>query len=299
MPHAPIKSMKKFLRKVTFISIVIFMVFAIVASNTISQRQLTTGISQEQDCSNTSLVSQNPELKQACNNVYRVTAVSPVPSPTVNLNLPNKERFLTTITGKLATIPQAGTYEYTLLRAYGAVFVDQEPEIKLPSKNIFANVEETREFQATLTLGKVNNTRDCYLQQSAADALNRARSQISIPLKSGYGEADCTRTFETNLRFWRKYANDKTLEKVQEGKDIAILGLVAPPGASQHLWGLAIDLRVWNLAQKQALNQNGWYQTVENDTPHWTYLGQPQEKLIEFGFNNKIVRGITYWLTPL
>ncbi len=279
------------------------MVFAIVASHPIAHQQLTTAVPQVKDCSMTNLVANNQELSQACDNISQaVSTPFPVSSPTPNLNLTNlthKERFLLTIKHQLLTIPQPGTFDYILLRAYGAAFVDEDPEVKLPQKVVFGNELETKEFQATLTLEKVKNTNDCYLQQSAAAALNRVRSQIPISLKSGYGASDCTRTFETNLRFWRKYANDKTLEKVREGKETAILGLVAPPGSSQHLWGLAVDLQLTNLAQKKALNENGWFQTVENDVPHWTYLGQPQEKLVEFGFQNRVVRGISYWLTPL
>jgi D-alanyl-D-alanine dipeptidase len=292
--------MKKLLRKTIFITIVVFMIFVIVASDKIAHRQLTTEILQQNDCLRADLVGHNQELSQFCQDVSQKAIIpSPLPSPSLNLNLPDKERFLETITSKLSAIPQPGTFDYILLRAYGAAFVDENPQIKLPPKVVFDNEQETEEFQATLAMGKVSNTNDCYLQKSAADALNRARSQIPIPLKSGYGAGDCTRSFETNLRFWRKYANDKTLEKVRQGKDTAILGLVAPPGSSQHLWGLAIDLRVTTVAQKQALNQNGWFQTVEHDIPHWTYIGDPQEKLVEFGLKNKVLRGITYWLTPL
>jgi len=291
--------MKNIIKKTIFVGIIFFMVFTIVASNNIAHRQLTTEAPQLKDCLITSSFSNNQKLNQDCNKISKEeTTPFTASPPTPNLNLTDKQRFLSTITN-LLTIPQGGTFDYILLRAYGAAFVDQDPEIKLPRTVVFANEQETEEFQATLTLEKVNNTIECYLQKSAAAALNRTRSQVPISLKSGYGASDCTRTFETNLRFWRKYANDKTLEKVREGKETAILGLVAPPGASQHLWGLAVDLQLTNPVQKQALNRNGWFQTVENDVPHWTYIGQPQEKLVEFGLKNKVVRRITYWLTPL
>ncbi|MBR8836117.1 MAG: D-alanyl-D-alanine carboxypeptidase family protein [Stigonema ocellatum SAG 48.90 = DSM 106950] len=289
--------MKKIVKKSVFIAIIVFMVFAIVGSNEMTHGQLTTEGTQLDDCLMTGSLSNNQELTESCKDITQDATLSSPPAH--NLSLSDKERFLASITDKLLTIPQPGSFEYILLREYGAAFVDKNPEIKLPQKVIFANARETKEFQATLTMGKVNNTSDCYLQEAAAEALNRTRSQVQIPLKSGYGTSDCTRTFDTNLRFWHKYANDSTLEKVRLGKETAILGIVAPPGASQHLWGLAVDLRLSNDLQKQALNQNGWFQTVENDLPHWTYIGQPQEKLVELGFKNKIVRGISYWLTPL
>lgn len=264
------------------------MIFVLVASNEITYNQLGRTAQPLNVCLTTDSL--------ACKNISKEITSKPfIPDPKLN----EQQRFLSAISQKLPTIPQPGTYEYTLLRTYGAVFVNQDVGIKLPQKDIFANEQETQEFQATLTMGHVDNTNDCYLQKSAADALNKARIQEHIPLKSGYGSGDCTRTFNTNLRFWHKYANNQILTKVQQGKEIKILGLVAPPGTSQHLWGLAIDLRVSSKKQRKALNQNGWFQTVENDVPHWTYVGLPEENLPLFGFNKQVIRGITYWITPL
>ncbi|MEH2463961.1 D-alanyl-D-alanine carboxypeptidase family protein [Nostoc sp.] len=278
----------KVIRKTTFISIVIIMIFVLVASNEITHNQLGSTAQPVTVCLTTDSLACKDTSKE-------ITSKPFIPDPKLN----EQQRFLSVISQKLPTIPQPGTYEYTLLRTYGAVFVNQDIGIKLPQKDIFANEQETQEFQATLTMGHVDNTNDCYLQKSAADALNKARIQEYIPLKSGYGSGDCTRTFNTNLRFWYKYANNQTLTKVQQGKEVKILGLVAPPGTSQHLWGLAIDLRVGTKEQRKALNQNGWFQTVENDVPHWTYVGLLEENLPLFGFNKQVIRGITYWITPL
>ncbi len=266
------------------------MVFTIVASND-THRQAVV---------NRSIAATNKELNNFSINNTNQPILAPNTSPsTSSFILTDQQRFLTTITNKLLSIPQPGTYEYILLRAYGAAFVNPQTTVKLPPKVRFTSEQETKQFQAMLTMGKVNKTNNCYLQKSAADAFNLAQAQVKIPLKSGIGASDCTRTFAANLRFWRKYANDTILAKVQQGKETRILGTVAPPGASQHLWGLAIDLRVTNDGQIQALNQNGWFRTVENDVLHWTYLGYPVEKLTEFGFQNKVVEGVTYWLTPL
>ncbi|MEH2358318.1 D-alanyl-D-alanine carboxypeptidase family protein [Nostoc sp.] len=282
------RNITRLIRKITFISIIILMIFTLVASNEITHNQLNITAQPLNQCLSTDLLP--------CTDPSQETILQPfIPNPELN----NQQRFLSAIAKKLPTIPQPGTYEYILLRAYGAVFVNQDVGIKLPPKDIFANEQETQEFQSSLTMAHVDGTNDCYLQKSAADTLNKARIQQHIPLKSGYGSGDCTRTFNTNLRFWHKYANDKILAKVQQGRETRILGLVAPPGTSQHLWGLAIDLRVSNQEQIKALNENGWFQTVENDVPHWTYVGLSKENLVLFGFNKKIVRGITYWITPL
>lgn len=225
------------------------------------------------------------------------------PESSVSRFIPNQQldaqkKFLDTITHQIQNPPQPNTYEYILLRAYGAIFINQNPEIKLPSKVILDNEEETLNFQDNLQLTLVEGTQECYLQKAAADAFNQARNIIDIPLKSGYS-GDCTRSFATNLRFWQKYTNDQTLEQVKQGKETNILSVVAPPGTSQHLWGLALDLRVSNQEQREALNQNGWFQTVAKDVPHWTYLGWDEESLPKFGLQEKIISGITYWLTPI
>jgi len=284
--------MPKNLRKLALLTIIFILTFTLVASNGIAHNQTVINTAQLNSCLNKSLapciVTPEPTISP--------TPITPfTPDPQLN----EQQRFLTTIAIKLPTIPQAGTFEYILLRKYGAPFVNQEPDTKLPQKVLFANELETKEFQSTLTMIKIDGTNDCYLQQSAALALNKARTLQNIPLKSGYGSGDCTRTYTTNLRFWYKYANDRILDKVRQGKETAILGIVAPPGSSQHLWGLAIDLRVSSPKQRQALNQNGWFQTVENDIPHWTYLGLTEEQLPLFGFKKQVVRGIKYWITPI
>ncbi len=282
------RNLTRAIRKATFISIVILMIFVLVASNEITHHKVAITAQPLNGCLSTNSLP--------CTDTSKETISEPfIPDQKLN----NKERFLSAIARKLSTVPQAGTYEYTLLRMYGAAFVNPDVGIKLPPKDIFANEQETQTFQASLTMGHVDGTNDCYLQKSAADALNKARIQQQIPLKSGYGSGDCTRTFNTNLRFWHKYANNQVLAKVQQGKETKILGLVAPPGTSQHLWGLAIDLRVSSQKQRKALNENGWFQTVENDVPHWTYIGLSEDNLPLFGFNKQANRGITYWITPL
>ncbi|MBE9207406.1 D-alanyl-D-alanine carboxypeptidase family protein [Nostoc sp. LEGE 06077] len=276
--------MKRLIKKARFILTAIFICLALVASNSIQHNQI---------------VANDPSTNQCL--VAAVTGCSAnaqepsIPSQPVT----EEERFVAAIMPKLKVMPAPGSFEYTLLRSYGAAFINPADDVKLPPKLIFDNEEDTKEFQSQLTLEKVVGTNECYLQKSAADALNKARTQLNIPLKSGYGASDCLRSFATNLRFWHKYANNQTLEKVKEGKETAILGLVAPPGTSQHLWGLAIDLGVFNPQQRQILNQNGWFQTVVKDVPHWTYLGVAAEDLPKLGFKNQVIKGITYWLTPL
>jgi hypothetical protein len=279
--------------KVAILIVAIYLVIILAASNRVAYSQTSIDIEQQENC----LI--NRLLNKKCT-VPPKPVIIPKPTPTaIPKPLTAKERFIAALKNKFSTIPQPDSYEYILLRAYGAPFVNSEPTIKLPKKVFFNNDKETKEYQDTITKGKVADTKNCYLQKSAADALNKAHSQARFRLKSGYATSDCIRNFATTARFWRKYTNSRTLDLVKKGKETRILGIVAPPGASQHLWGLAIDLRIRNKKQIAALNKNGWYRTVEYDVPHWSYVGYPPQKLIELGFNKKIIRGITYWVTPL
>src|SRR5205807_6155847 len=66
--------------------------------------------------------------------------------------------------------------------------------------------------------------------------------------------------------------------------DRSILYSVAAPGASQHLSKLAFDVAEFeNEEVKTVLGQHGWYRTVPNDLPHFTYLGLTQEELPQCG----------------
>ncbi len=280
--------------EVAILIIATYLIVILAASDRVAYSQTSTDIQQVENC----LV--NRLLNKECNVPPKpIILPKPTPSPTPTQPLTAKKRFIAALTPQFPKIPQPKSYEYILLRAYGAPFVNLESKIKLPKKVVFSNDGETKKFQATITKGKVAGTRNCYLQKSAADALNKARSQAKFRLKSGYASSDCIRNFATTARFWRKYTNSRTLDLVKKGKETRILGTVAPPGASQHLWGLAIDLGVRNKKQIAALNKNGWYRTVEYDVPHWSYVGYPAEKLIQLGFHKKIIRGITYWVTPL
>lgn len=290
--------LNKILNKIAILAIAVYIVVTLVASDRIAHSQTSSDVEQVENCLVNRLLNQKCTTPAKPQPQPQIPPIQ-VPSPTPTRILTNKERFIAALMNLFPKIPPEDSYEYILLRAYGAPLINLEPTIKLPKKVVFKNNQETQQFQATLTMGKVAGTRNCYLQKSAADALNKARAQARFRLKSGYGKSDCTRDFATTARFWKKYATSRTLDLVKQGKETRILGTVAPPGTSQHLWGLAIDLRVTNKKQINALNQNGWYRTVKYDVPHWSYVGYPPEKLPKLGFQKKLITGTNYWLTPL
>jgi len=81
------------------------------------------------------------------------------------------------------------------------------------------------------------------------------------------------------------------------GRNQSIFYSVAPPGTSQHLALIAIDVvEAGNPAVRAVLNKHGWFQTVNTDEPHFTYLGIPETELPKRGLQ-RIRRGNhTFWI---
>ena len=68
--------------------------------------------------------------------------------------------------------------------------------------------------------------------------------------------------------------------------DKSILSSVAAPGASQHLSMLAFDVAEYaDRRVELTLRRHGWYRTVPNDVPHFTYLGHNEAALPDLGLH--------------
>jgi hypothetical protein len=66
--------------------------------------------------------------------------------------------------------------------------------------------------------------------------------------------------------------------------DRSILYSVAAPGSSQHLSMLAFDVAEYEDPNVELLlAEYGWYRTVPNDLPHFTYLGHQKDRLPVMG----------------
>ncbi len=77
----------------------------------------------------------------------------------------------------------------------------------------------------------------------------------------------------------------------------SILYSVAAPGASQHLSMLAFDVNEYHNSEiREILERHGWFQTVRNDAPHFTFLGHPKEELIKLGLREVETRNGKYWI---
>lgn len=227
---------------------------------------------------------------------------------------------------------------------YGAIFVAQE-DVKLPGRCIFESEESVAGFQqsadpVTEVFGRVSVT----LQKPAMEALLRARdsaAKIGLTI-TPRGDRAASRSFGDTLDLWnsrfypaldywvgrgkisRQEAQavksrplneriTKVLEWEKKGfyfsKDFrkTILQSVAVPGASQHIFMLALDVQQYgNSRVRRILAENGWFQTVKSDLPHFTYLGikepnvsKREEKLKKLGLKPVTVGGQEFWVPNL
>ncbi len=85
-------------------------------------------------------------------------------------------------------------------------------------------------------------------------------------------------------------------------KDLSksILYSVAAPGASQHIFMLALDVEQFTNPQvRKILAEHGWFQTVLSDLPHFTYLGVDEKELPELGLEAKSSGGQKFWVPKM
>ena len=76
-----------------------------------------------------------------------------------------------------------------------------------------------------------------------------------------------------------------------------IFSSVAAPGTSQHLSMLALDVAQFAHPEMRfILNKHGWFQTIANDTPHFTYLGFKEGELPERGLKAVFKGGYKFWV---
>lgn len=223
----------------------------------------------------------------------------------------------------------------TIFADYGAMFVSKS-DVTLPSKCIFDTDAEVRAFQNQVkarseTIGGIEIT----LQEPAMAALLKARKQAlakGLNITPRGGSLGATRSFYDTVRLWNSRLNPgltywvgkgkikraeagtvrnstirnqiaKVLEWEQKGiwfsKDLSksILYSVAAPGASQHLFMVALDINQFaNKDVREILAQHGWFQTVNSDLPHFTYLGQSEDELPALGLKSVTTGGQNFWI---
>jgi hypothetical protein len=221
-----------------------------------------------------------------------------------------------------------------LLKEYGAVFVARGGAAA-PHTVIFKDEAEVGAWQASVPVSKATIAGvQIELQTPAMDALKSAvgeaaENELTITprgndaARRSYAETEelWESRVTPGLKYWvekgkldqNEAAKIKALapfEQVTEifklekqgmffSKDLSkpIIYSVAPPGASQHLSMLALDV-VENDDPKirELLARHGWFQTVVSDLPHFTFLGVTEEKLPGLGLKKTINGGRSFWI---
>ena len=77
----------------------------------------------------------------------------------------------------------------------------------------------------------------------------------------------------------------------------SILYSVAAPGSSQHIFMLALDVEQYaDKSVREILARHGWFQTIQSDLPHFTYLGVAESELAAKGLKPVEVSGQKFWV---
>jgi len=207
---------------------------------------------------------------------------------------------------------------------------------KFIAQCVFSDPAELRAYQESVEVSQetVGNTR-ITLQKNAMAALRQAREEAArkgLKITPRGGSEASGRSYEDTVRLWnsRFYpalnywikkgkipaAEAKTVSRLPVIQQVAkvlkweenglyfstdfsksILYSVAAPGASQHLFFLALDVQEFARRDVRAiLEKYGWFQTVYSDFPHFTYLGVAKEELPKRGLVSKTSGDHEFWV---
>lgn len=220
-----------------------------------------------------------------------------------------------------------------MLREYGAMFVAQG--VTPPGKVVFANDGEVSAFQSGVQKSSENiGGVTIELQTAAMNALKEALTEakgknLSIaPRNADSAKRSYQQTVDNwksrvdpGLTFWvgRGKITQADADRIRglsavdqipeifkledqgiffaQGNQKTIIYSVAPPGTSQHISMLALDVAQYDNPQVRAVLANhGWFQTVPSDLPHFTYLGVKESELPNLGLKKVTESGRPFWV---
>ena len=221
-----------------------------------------------------------------------------------------------------------------LLREYGSVFVSRGGTTP-PKKVVFKDQADVIAYQAGVqrsseSIGGMTMT----LQTPAMNALKAAISEAKAAgLTIGPRGADSSiRDYDHTVKLWTSRVNPGLVKWVGSGRVTqaeanrikkltpfeqvpeilkleqqsiffstdqtkSIIYSVAPPGTSQHISMLALDVKEFDKARVRSILANhGWFQTVTSDLPHFTYLGVTEAELPGLGLKKVTNTGRDFWV---
>jgi hypothetical protein len=227
--------------------------------------------------------------------------------------------------------------ERLLLREYGAVFVARGGATP-PGRIVFEDETSVTAFQSGLsTSSEKFGALTATLQSAAMNALKEAQAEAQhARLSIGPRSSDSSRRgYAHTVDLWASRVNPGLAYWVRKGKvtkaeadritklspsdqvpeilkleqshiffaqshDKSIIYSVAPPGTSQHLSMLALDVKQFDNARVRAiLARHGWFQTVTSDLPHFTYLGVTENELPGLGLKKAENSGRVFWVPDI
>ncbi len=223
-----------------------------------------------------------------------------------------------------------------LLANYGAVFVAQG--VTPPPVLVFSDEAEVERWQAGLKTERARiHGFEVELQAPALEALLAScaegkKSHVEItPRTRDAARRDYARTvllwqrrIDAGLQHWLAKgkitrAEAKRIKALSPHDQIVeierlekqglffsqlfnkpILDSAAPPGASQHLSLLAIDIKEHTEPKTRAiLARHDWFQTVPCDLSHFTYLGVSEARLPSLGLKQVTCGKRQFWAPDL
>lgn len=214
----------------------------------------------------------------------------------------------------------SSSVERRLFSEYGAIFTTTATP---PPCIIFAGAAEVERYQAALAVQRARiGEHEIELQSEAMGAMLSAAQDIEnrggrITARASDAGA---RSYQDTVGLWlrnvtRGMEHWESLGRISADRAQVVLGLtpvdqvavilemeqteqlyfgtrfdesilysVAAPGASQHLSLLAFDVAEYQDDEvERVLGLHGWYRTVPNDLPHFTYLGHQPAALANQG----------------
>ena len=315
----------KIINKIIFSTFVLSLVFLAACWSADSNRTPRTTSSPGSTVSSTTTpVSNNKPSNIGDTNKVNTTTTETPKSGGFQGNLPAGFQMPTDAVGQ------------KMLREYGAMFVAKG--VTPPNVVVFRDESEVSAFQTGAQKSSENiGGVTIELQSAAMNALKEAAAEakgknLSIsPRNADSAKRSYKQTVDNwksrvdpGLTFWvgkgrisQADANRiKALSPTEQipeifkledqgiffaqGNQKTIIYSVAPPGTSQHISMLALDVAQFdNPAVRQVLANHGWFQTVPSDLPHFTYLGVKESELPGLGLKKVSEGGRDFWVPNL
>jgi len=246
-----------------------------------------------------------------------------------------ESRFLQNLTNEITS--SVDKIAARIISEYGAIFVARGGSVP-PDRVIFTDESDVTRFQSNLKTAKRSvGGVDIELQEPAMLALDGAILSAAVAglTITPRGPDAAKRSYRQTEELWASRVEPALVHWVNENRldqdeadglralsafeqvplvfdyeeqgiffakslDKPIMYSVAPPGTSQHLSMLALDVTEFNDERvRRILAEHGWFQTVISDLPHFTFLGVSENELPDLGLKKVDDYGRIFWVPDI